>query len=77
MKIAASLLLALSLTGCVTTRLIPPGVKGTSDSVTVSNTWDVEEAWPYAVEHCRKHGKVPKVNRSKFFATIIFDCVAA
>jgi hypothetical protein len=76
MKRTACYMLLLCLSGCTTARLIPPGVSGTAASVTISNTWGVEEAWPYAVEHCRKFGKVPGARRSTFFATLVFDCVA-
>lgn len=72
---AASILLVTSLSACTTTRLIPPGVSGDATSVTVSNTWGTEEAWPYAVEHCAKHGKLPKEKRRKPVFAIVYDCV--
>lgn len=77
MQKASIFLVLVSLSGCATTRLVPPSVSGNADTVAVSNTWGREEAWPYAVQHCRKHGRVPKKNRWKPFATLVFDCVQA
>lgn len=72
---AASILLITSVSACTTSRLIPPGVSGDPAAITVSNTWGIEESWPYAVEHCAKYGKVPKVNRRKPVFSIVYDCV--
>lgn len=76
MRAVAILLLGAAVAGCVG-RLIPPGVSGDSNSVTVSNTYGLEEAWPEAVEHCAIYGKVPKHREWKPFMSMVFDCVPA
>lgn len=74
-EIIALALLAATLGGCATTRLIPPPVSGDADKVTVYNTWGMDEAWPLAVKHCAKYGKIPRKMRQTLFVSIEFTCV--
>lgn len=66
---------ALALSGCATARLLPAGVSGNEAFVSVSNVWQVNDALPYATEHCAKYNKVPR-STGQHNHTVTFDCVS-
>ena len=54
----------LLTTGCESMRVLPAGVSGNSEFVSISNVWNVGDALPYATKHCAQFGKVPKPTSS-------------
>lgn len=76
MKAIAILTIALALAGCESMRVLPAGVNGNSEFVTISNVWNVGSALPYAEKHCAQYGKIPRAsanNAGEYAFT--FDCV--
>ncbi|WJY17682.1 hypothetical protein QQS45_08475 [Alteriqipengyuania flavescens] len=76
MKPAAALAAALLLSACASLRVLPPGVDGNSEFVTVSNVWNTNDALPYAEKHCAEYGKVARASGQSGY-TVTFDCVTA
>lgn len=61
------------LTGC-SDALHGARVTGNSETAIVSNTWNEMQALPKADAHCKKFGKVARLNKVNGY-NVTFDCV--
>lgn len=55
-------------------RVLPAGVTGNAEFVTITNVWGVPDALPYAEKHCATYQRVARLKQQEGY-TVSFDCI--
>lgn len=75
MRGGLSALAVMLLAGCAGHMERAANVTGNEVSVTVSNVWNANQAFPLADKHCHQYGKAARQTIAKEYS-FSFDCVA-